>query len=284
MTARALVSAHELAAWQARGGVLVVDCRFDLADPGKGERDYAAAHVPGAAYANLDRDLSDVSKRGFGRHPLPDDDRFSSALSRWGWRPGIAVVACDDANGALAAARLWWLLRLAGEQRVAVLDGGLAAWRAAGLPFEAGEVRAARTDARVVLDRGAVVWFDELERRLAAGSALLVDARAAPRYRGEVESIDPVAGHVPGAVNRPFSTNLDARGCFKPAAELRREFDALLGAHVAGDVVHMCGSGVTACHNLLAMEHAGLAGSRVFAPSWSGWVDGASRRTATGDR
>jgi len=282
MSTRTLIGAAELDALRAGEGVLIVDARFDLADAGKGARDYAAAHVPGAVYAHLDNDLSDLSLRGFGRHPLPDDDRFSVALSRWGWQRDLDVVVYDDANGALAAARLWWLLRLAGHERVAVLDGGLAGWRAAGLPLEGGVVEREPADVHVALDRDGVVWFDELERRREDGSALLLDARAAPRYRGEVEPIDPVAGHVPGARNRPFSENLAATGAFKPAAELRRDFETLLAGHAPADVVHMCGSGVTACHNLLAMEHAGLAGSRVFAPSWSGWISESSRPVASG--
>lgn len=282
MTVHTLVSAAELAGLVQRGGVLVVDCRFDLADPGKGERDYAAAHVPGAVYAHLDRDLSDTSRRGYGRHPLPDAEAFSASLSRWGWTPDLDVVAYDDANGALAAARLWWLLRLAGHARVAVLDGGFSAWRAAGFETESGAAERARSDAHVAFDDRAVVWYDELQRRLGQGSVLLVDARAAPRYRGEVEPIDPVAGHVPGASNRPYTENLDASGHFKAPAQLRREFEAMLSGRRADELVHMCGSGVTACHNLLAMEHAGLAGSRVFAPSWSGWIDDRARPVATG--
>jgi thiosulfate/3-mercaptopyruvate sulfurtransferase len=282
MMIRTLVSAFDLDAMQPRGNLLVVDCRFDLVDAGKGARDYAAAHIPGAVYAHLDSDLSDLSRHGVGRHPLPEDVAFSAALSRWGWRPDLDVVAYDDANGALAAARLWWLLRLAGHERVAVLDGGLAAWRAAGFALEAGEVRRASTDSHVAIDRDQVVWFDEIERRRNDGSIVLLDARAAPRYRGEVEPIDPVAGHVPGALSRPFSDNLDANGRFKPTADLRWEFGQLLGARDAREVAHMCGSGVTACHNLLAMEHAGLGGSRVFAPSWSGWVSDPSRSVASG--
>jgi thiosulfate/3-mercaptopyruvate sulfurtransferase len=283
MTIRTLISVQELAASRGRDGLLIVDARFDLADVGKGEREYAAAHVPGAVYAHLNRDLSDLCKRGMGRHPLPDDAAFSAALSRWGWTHEQDIVVYDDANGALAAARLWWLLRLADHERIAVLDGGLAAWRAAGLPLESGAVQREHTSAEVTLDRAQVVWFDELERRLAARDIALLDARAAPRYRGEVEPLDPVAGHIPGALNRPFSANLDTAGCFKKPAELRREFDALRKDKAAADIVHTCGSGVTACHNLLAMEHAGLAGSRVFAPSWSGWVSDTTRPVERGD-
>lgn len=277
-----LVSATELADALPRGDVLVLDCRFDLADAGKGRRDHRDAHVPGAVYVDLDGDLSDLSRQGLGRHPLPDDARWSAALSRAGWRPGRRVVTYDDANGALAAARAWWLLRLIGEANVQVLDGGWAAWRGAGLPVESGDVTPAPSDVAVRIDVNAVVGYDELQRRLAANSVLLVDARAAPRFRGEVEPIDRVGGHVPGAVNRPFADNLGADGRFKPADVLRAEFSALLGAHAPADVVHMCGSGVTACHNLLAMERAGMPGSRVFAPSWSGWSSDPARPVATG--
>lgn len=263
--------------------VLIVDCRFALGDPAQGERDYRDSHIPGAVHASLDRDLSDLSRQaeGLGRHPLPLESAFSALLSRWGWRDGMQVVSYDSNGGALAAARLWWLLRLAGVREVAVLDGGYAAWLAAGLPVETGEAapRAAgkvslRYDAtQVLLDHAAVADG-------AAGQ--LLDARAAPRYRGDVEPLDRVGGHVPGALNRPFADNLASDGRFKPAAQLREEFAAVIGATEPSRVVHMCGSGVTACHNLLAMEYAGLHGSRLYAPSWSGWVSDPARPVATG--
>jgi thiosulfate/3-mercaptopyruvate sulfurtransferase len=282
-TLRTLVSAAELTELVRRGGVLVVDCRFDLADPGKGERDYLAAHVPGAVYAHLDRDLSDASRRGFGRHPLPEAAAFSAVLSRWGWTPDTDVVAYDDAGGALAASRLWWLMRLAGHERAAVLDGGFAAWRAAGGRTESGPApQRAPGMAQVEFAQRMVVGYDELQHGLAQRSVLLLDGRAAARYRGEVEPVDRVAGHVPGASNRPYTENLDASGRFQPPAQLRREYVAVLAGRAPDEVVHMCGSGVTACHNLLAMEHAGLAGSRVFAPSWSGWIEDPARPVATG--
>jgi len=277
-----LIEAHGLDTLVRRGGVLVVDCRFELSDPGRGEQAWLEAHVPGAVYAHLDRDLSGPRQPALGRHPLPDDAAFSATLSRWGWRPDLDVVVYDDAHGALAAARLWWLLRLAGQRRVAVLDGGLAAWRAAGLPLEAGPVTREPTEARVTLDRSGIVDAGEIERGLGLASGVLLDARAAPRYRGEVEPIDPAGGHVPGALNRPFADNLDADGRFKPRETLRAEFSALLGGRSAREAVHMCGSGVTACHNLLAMEHAGLSGSRIYAPSWSGWVSDPAHPVATG--
>ncbi|HZP66018.1 MAG TPA: sulfurtransferase [Rudaea sp.] len=281
MTTRTIVSAVE-AERLARAGALVVDCRFELPDPERGARDYAAGHVPGAVYADLNRDLSDLAKTGLGRHPLPDAAAFSRVLGRFGWRPGTTVIAYDDAGGALAAARLWWMLRLVGERDVAVLDGGFAAWKAAGLPLETDVPRREPTDVSVRFDDNAIVGTAALQQLLQNPQCLVVDARGAARYRGETEPIDRVAGHVPGARNRPFSDNLGTDGRFKPAAELRADFERLLGAGTPDDVVHMCGSGVTACHNLLAMEHAGLAGARVYAPSWSGWIADPNRPVATG--
>lgn len=283
MTVTPLISASELAALLPGGEVLVVDCRFELSDPGKGERDHQAAHVPGAVYAHLDRDLSDHTRQGQGRHPLPDAARFAATLSRWGWRPGRRVVTYDAAGGALAAARLWWMLRLTGERAAQVLDGGWGAWLAAGLAQEAGTVTAAASAVEVQFDAAALVGYDELQRHLAARDICLLDARGPSRFRGDEEPLDRVGGHIPGARNRPFADNLDGNGRFKPADQLRREFTALLGPHAAGAVVHSCGSGVTACHNLLAMEYAGLTGSRVFAPSWSGWISDPARPVATGD-
>lgn len=263
--------------------VLIVDCRFGLADPGKGERDFLEAHIPGAVYASLDRDLSDLSKQGLGRHPLPDIETFARTLSRWGWRKSQRVVAYDDAGGALAAARLWWMLDNVGIA-ASVLDGGWQAWTAAGLPIEQGAA-APREATSVTLrfDPARVVYYEELDALRRRPATLMLDARAAPRFRGESEPLDRAAGHVPGARNRSFSQNLSGDGRFKPAQALREEFDATLGDHRPNDVVHMCGSGVTACHNLLAMEAAGLHGSRLFAPSWSGWVSDPSRPVATGD-
>lgn len=277
-----LISALDLAALPAPE-VLILDCRFELSDPGKGEREFVAAHVPGAVYASLDRDLSDLSKKHLGRHPLPDAQAFSRTLSRWGWMPRQRVVTYDDNGGALAAARLWWMLRVCGIG-ASVLDGGWRAWRQAGLPVEQGEARAREaTQANVQFDPAQVVYYKELERLREQDSTLLLDARGAARYRGEVEPIDPVAGHVPGALNRPFGDNLDANGHFKSVAQLRQEFATVMDNRNPQEVIHMCGSGVTAAHNLLAMEAAGLHGSRLFAPSWSGWVSDSSRPVATGE-
>jgi thiosulfate/3-mercaptopyruvate sulfurtransferase len=283
-----LIDVDELAALPV-DAVLIVDCRFELMAPGtgerdvaKGERDYRQGHIPGAVYASLDHHLSDLSRQaeGLGRHPLPLETAFSAALSGWGWRPGMQVVCYDAAGGSLAAARLWWLLRLAGVREAAVLDGGYLAWLAAGLPVESGEV--VRAPSKVTLQFDATKYLVDHAQLRDVPQRLLLDARAAPRYRGEVEPIDRVGGHVPGALNRPFSENLAADGRFKPAETLREEFLGLLGTHAPQDVVHMCGSGVTACHNLLAMERAGLAGSRLYAPSWSGWVSDPNRPVAKG--
>jgi thiosulfate/3-mercaptopyruvate sulfurtransferase len=279
---KVLIDARTLATLPAHD-VLIVDCRFGLADPGKGERDFLDAHIPGAVYASLDRDLSDLSKQGLGRHPLPDIEAFAQTLSRWGWRKPQRVVAYDDAGGALAAARLWWMLESVGAA-ASVLDGGWKAWTAAGLPVEHGAaVPRPASSVDLHFDPARVVYHEELQALRERPSTLLLDARAAPRFRGESEPLDRAAGHVPGAHNRPFSENLDAAGRFKSPQALREEFEAALAGHHPHDVVHMCGSGVTACHNLLAMEAAGLHGSRLFAPSWSGWVSDPARPVATGD-
>jgi len=281
MMLHTLIDAAVLMSRIRKDDVLVVDCRFDLADSARGAREYASGHIPGAVYADLNRDLSDLSKPGLGRHPLPDAKAFSAVLARWGWTPQIPVVAYDAANGALAAARLWWMLRLIGAREVAVLDGAFAAWLAAGFPLETASAHRLQHPLDVEFDLGQIVDTEALQADRQ--SILLLDARAAPRFRGEVEPIDPVAGHVPGARNRPFSDNLMADGRFKSAPQLRAELQALIGAQRTDLVVHMCGSGVTACHNLLAMEHAGLHGSRVYAPSWSGWISDKTRPVAQGD-
>lgn len=276
-----LISPQDLSGFCHDPDILVVDCRFELSDTSKGERAWHASHLPNARYAHLDRDLSDLAKTGLGRHPLPDAATFAERLARWGWTPGKQVVLYDDANGSTAA-RLWWMLRLVGHRDAAVLDGGFVAWEDACLPLSTEAPFEAVCDVDLGFDLSQVVYVDELERGLADHSLLLLDARGAPRYRGDVEPIDPVAGHIPGARNRPFLDNIGADGRFKSAHELRDEFEAVLGDYAAEQVVHSCGSGVTACHNLLAMEHAGLAGSRIFAPSWSGWIADASRPVARG--
>lgn len=289
-----LVDAADLAATLGEAGTRVldaratastavrVDARFALADPQSGAQAYAQGHIPEALHADLNRDLADLRKTGQGRHPLPDSEAFAATLGRWGIAPDTQVVVYDAADGSMAAARLWWLLRLIGHARVAVLDGGVAAWQAAGL--------ALTTDQPVVeplppypgrFDRARIATVDEVAARLKHAPGWLLDARAGERFRGEVEPLDPVAGHVPGAVNRPFALNV-ADGRLRPAPDLRAALQPLIGTHAPEQVVLMCGSGVTACHLLLAMEVAGLHGAKVYADSWSGWVSDPTRPVATG--
>lgn len=279
-----LVSAESLAAALGQPGLVPVDCRHVLAGavPDAGERAWREAHLPGAGHAHLDRDLSDHAKPASqGRHPLPDAAGFCAVLERLGVTPEAQVVAYDAGDGAMAAARLWWLLRLLGHRRVAVLDGGFARWCELALPVESTQPTlrpgryAAGFDATQVVDSAHVL------SRLQETPGWLLDARAPERYRGEVEPLDPVAGHIPGALNRPYAANL-AQGRFRPASALREEFQALLAGREPRSVVLSCGSGVTACHNLLAMEHAGLHGARIYAASWSGWVSDPSRPVASG--
>lgn len=266
----------------ASTAVRLLDARFALGDPHAGAAAYAQGHLPGALQADLDRDLADLGKRGQGRHPLPDSDAFAARLGAWGIGPETPVVVYDAGDGSMAAARAWWLLRLIGHARVAVLDGGLAAWQAAGLPLSTAvpEVTALPAYPRR-FDPAQVVSAEQVQARIGGAPGGLLDARAGERFRGEVEPLDPVAGHVPGAVNRPFALNVD-NGRLRPAAELRAALQPLIGTHAPDDVVVMCGSGVTACHLLLAMEVAGLPGARVYAGSWSGWVSDPARPVATG--
>lgn len=268
-----LISPRDLAQLMRKSDVLIVDCRFDLADPLRGSRQYALGHIAGAVYASLDGDLSGAHKPGLGRHPLPHADDFAGALNRWGWSATTPVVAYDDANGALAAARLWALLRAAGASDVGVLDGGLSAWRNAGLPLSAEATARSPTTNNARLDTSKFIYTQTLQHLRDDPATLILDARAGARFRGEVEPIDRVAGHIPGARNRPYTDNLQADGRLKSAHVLRPELLQLLGSSNPGHVVHSCGSGVTACHNLLAFEHAGLHGSRLYAPSWSGWIE-----------
>ena len=252
----------------------LIDCRSDLFDPQAGERLWQAAHIPTALHADLNRDLSDMSQpAALGRHPLPQPARFARRLAAWGITDQVEVIAYDQGPGALAA-RLWWLLRSAGHRRVRVLDGGLNAWQRAGGALESGSTAAPASAQLTEWELPRQRWLDnrQLKRALDADSAVLIDAREAARYRGEVEPIDSAAGHIPGALSRPFSENLGSDGCFRSAEDLRMDFDRLRGSFAPKQVVHQCGSGVTACHNLLAMEIAGLHGSRLHAPSWSGWL------------
>lgn len=270
------------AAASAAAPLRVVDARFSLADPQSGAQLYAQGHLPGALYADLNRDLSDLGRTGHGRHPLPDSEAFAARLGEWGIGPDTRVVVYDAGDGSMAAARLWWLLRLIGHAHVRVLDGGFAAWQAAGLPVttELPQVTALPPYPGH-FDRSQIASTEQVQARLKHAPGWLIDARAGERFRGEVEPLDPVAGHVPGGVNRPFALNVQD-GRLRPADDLRAALQPLLGTHAPEEVVLMCGSGVTACHLLLAMEAAGLEGARIYADSWSGWVSDPSRPVATG--
>lgn len=275
-----LVPCGALAACLGQPGLVVLDARFSLADPSSGEAAWRASHVPGARYVHLDRDLSGGHEPGAGRHPWPAPEALGRVLGRLGITPGHQVVAYDASDGAFAA-RAWCLLRLAGHARVAVLDGGFEAWRAQGLPVDA---RVPHVEAvppyPVAFDRARLYDAARVEAHVAAGG-LLLDARAGERFRGEVEPIDARAGHVPGARSRPYVLNLDG-GRFRSRHALAGEFEALQAGRGRG-VVAMCGSGVTACHHLLAMEHAGLGGGGLYTGSWSGWIEDPDRPVATGD-
>jgi thiosulfate/3-mercaptopyruvate sulfurtransferase len=277
-----LIDARALHERLGRPGCVVVDCRFSLQEPSAGRAAYERGHLPGARYADLDRDLSRAPRPSEGRHPLPEPAAFASTLGGWGISPGDTVVAYDEGSGAIAA-RLWWLLRWIGHAATRVLDGGIAAWQAAQLPLETTLPgwQPTRYPPPAAVAATAVVAADELRHRQAAGD-VVVDARGAPRYRGEQEPIDPVAGHVPGALNWPFSNNVAATGAFRPAAELKRDLLGLLGEREPGQLIAMCGSGVTACHLLLAMAVAGLPDGKLFAGSWSEWIRDPKRAIKTG--
>ena len=273
-----LVSTAELA---RHGNWRVFDCRHDLGNPALGEQQYARAHIPGALFAHLDRDLSAPKSGTNGRHPLPAPAVVAAWLGDRGVTRDDCVIAYDAGNGTMAA-RLWWTLRWLGHDAVAVLDGGYARWVEEERPVTdriaafAPAAYAAQAQVSQAVDASFV------ERHLGANDLLLLDARAAARFRGEAEPIDPVAGRIAGSKNRFCGENLTAQGCFKSAAALRREFGALLGDRAPGEIVHYCGSGVAACHNALAMEIAGFPGSRVYVGWWSEWIADARRPRAKG--
>lgn len=282
-----LISARELALCLEAGKPdwVVFDCRHDLADVEFGPRAYAGGHIPGAHFLHLDRDLSGPLNGKNGRHPLPDAKVLAERLAGCGVGPQTQVVAYDDAGG-MFAARLWWLLRWLGHERVAVLDGGLQAWSRAGQALSTALPES--LPAAVALQKSPVIAVevdvDFVLANLGTRAALIVDARSPDRFRGENETLDPVGGHIPGAVNRFFRDNLARNGTFKPAAELRADFERVIEGFAADEVVHQCGSGVTACHNLLAMEHAGLGGSRLYPGSWSEWCADDARPVPRGQR
>jgi thiosulfate/3-mercaptopyruvate sulfurtransferase len=280
MARKILYSANELQQALQASRCIVVDCRFNLVNTGAGYAAYLESHIPGAAYAHLDDDLSSPVTAASGRHPLPETAAFAAFLARIGWRPGTVVVAYDDAGGSIAA-RLWWLMKYFGHDCGALLDGGLAAWREAGFALEDGVAEPEEAPAvDLAPDHGMVLSAREVTGGLQTGGIVLADARTAERFRGEVEPIDPVAGHIPGACNFPNARVLEKDGRFRAVGEIHQDMAGLLGARPAGDLVHMCGSGVTACLNLFAAELAGLQGGRLYAGSWSEWIREPSRPIA----
>jgi thiosulfate/3-mercaptopyruvate sulfurtransferase len=274
-----LLNSKELSRLQREGRVVVVDCRFDLNDTGKGRRLFEQGHIPGASYAHLDHDLSSPVTASTGRHPLPDTPAFAGFLSRIAWTDNHLLVAYDEGSSAFAV-RLWWLMRYFGKS-AAVLDGGIAAWKAAGLELETGikPTEPAPLPA-LAADEGMTALTDALVHGLDGG--MLIDARASERFSGDVEPLDTRAGHIPGAINRPFGSNLRLNGRFRAPDELRADFERLLGSIPAEEIVHSCGSGVTACHNLFAMELAGFHGSKLYPGSWSEWILDPDRPIETG--
>lgn len=259
----------------------VFDCRNELSNPEHAVELYAQGHVPGAVHAHLEQHLAGAKTGSNGRHPLPDPQQFARWLGTHGILPTDQVVAYDNA-GTSYAARFWWTLNWIGHRAVAVLDGGYEKWLAEGRPVTSEVPRFPRTGYTSVHDDSMWVDVDYVQRHLRTRDAIVLDARSAGRYAGIGETLDPVAGHIPGAISRPYTDNLDAQGCFKSADQLRREFTALLDHASPATVVSQCGSGVTACHNLLAMRIAGLDGGRLYPGSWSEWCSDRSRPIATG--
>jgi len=281
-----LIGVAELARHLTDAGWVSIDCRFELARPDWGARAFSAGHIPGAVYAHLDRDLSGPVTPASGRHPLPAVASLAATFGRFGIDAGVQVVAYDQGSGAYAA-RLWWLLRWLGHRRAAVLDGGLAAWERAGLPLSSAVTERAPREFRALPAAELVVTTDAIAAALASGALargepLLIDARGAERFAGENETIDPVSGHIPGARNHPFAGNLDALGQFRTPAQLRRSWQATLRGRSPSAVIAMCGSGVTACHNLLALEVAGFPGARLYGGSWSEWIRDPAHAVARG--
>ena len=277
MTNKILLSVQELRTAQTQEDAVVVDCRFVLDNPGAAYEDYLESHIPGASYAHLDDDLSSAATSRSGRHPLPDANSFASFLGRAGWQPGVGMIVYDNDGGAFAA-RLWWLMKYFGNSGVALLDGGISAWRSAGYELESGPVAVSPSPpAELKVCHDLVMTTSEVVEKLDEKEIVLADARASERFMGEIEPIDRVAGHIPGSVNYPYHLNLTANSTFKTVEEIRHGLLTLTENHEAQELVHMCGSGVTACHNIFATELAGLMNSKLYVGSWSEWIQDPSR-------
>jgi thiosulfate/3-mercaptopyruvate sulfurtransferase len=283
MFSNTIVSTEELAQYLNDPHWIVFDCRFTLTDAEAGRRAYAAGHIPGARYAHLDEDLSGPIVSGqTGRHPLPDPEALAQRLHDWGVGVNRQVVVYDDSFGAMAV-RMWWLLRWLGHPGVALLDGGLPKWQREMRPMTTELPQTQPGNCVCLPERSQYVEADEVSAAIAGGDGLLIDARPDRRFTGEYEPLDPVAGHIPGAINWVFEENLDLDGTYLPPEALRENYQALLQGRPPHQVIHTCGSGVTACHNLLAMEIAGLPGSKLYVGSWSDWITDPARPVATGE-
>ena len=276
-----LISTQQLADQLSDRDMIICDCRHDLMDLEKGRRAYAEGHIPGAHFLHLDDDLSGAKNGKNGRHPLPDIATFAQKIGSIGIDHSKRVIAYDDAGGPYAS-RLWWLLRWLGHDNVTILDGGSNKWLAENRATDR-IVPIAKPTTFVVKQRPEMaIDADFILANISNGDSIVVDARAPERYRGETEPIDPVAGHIPGALNRVFKNNLNADGTFKSAAILKQEFESLLGTKSPVQVINQCGSGVTACHNLFAMEIAGLSGAKLYPGSWSEWCADPTRPVVKG--
>jgi len=282
-----VIAVEQLAELLGAPGVVILDCRHDLAQAGWGAQQYRLGHIPGAIFADLDHDLAGARNGANGRHPLPSPEAFAARLRDWGLGPSSRVVVYDASQGAYAA-RAWWMLRWVGHPWVAVLDGGWQAWLAAGLGISDQTPKPRQGDLRVGPSRQVIAGVDavlEIAKSAPApghGGTLLLDARAPDRFEGRNETVDPVAGHIPGAVNRFWKQNLDERGYFKPPQQLRDEYAVLLQERTPGQVIVQCGSGVTACHDILALHLAGLQGAALYPGSWSEWIADPARPIARG--
>ncbi|MFA5921509.1 MAG: sulfurtransferase [Methylococcaceae bacterium] len=281
MTFTTLISATTLHQHLNDPNWVVVDCRFSLANSDAGDYAYRHGHIPHARYAHLNRDLSSAITDFTGRHPLPDFTLLAKKLGAWGIANDSQVIVYDDAGGAFAG-RLWWLLRCLGHDKVAVLNGGIQQWQKQGFSLTTTLPAIKPATFRPYLNTAYWLNASQVQNCLAKKAVCLIDARTPERYRGEQEPIDPVAGHIPGAQNRAFQSNLDNQGLFLSADSLHNQFKKLIGTSRPEQVVHYCGSGVTACHNLLAMEYAGLTGSKLYAGSWSEWIRNKNRPVASG--
>ncbi len=282
MFTNTLVTTEDLARHLDDPNWIVFDCRFTLTDPEGGRQAYLKHHVPGAHYVHLDEDLSAPVSASSGRHPLPDAQTFADKLCRWGVGVNKQVVVYDDSYGAMAV-RMWWMLRWLGHPGVALLDGGYPKWMREMRPVTADLPQTRKGNCACLPEPSQIVDADDVLRASTNTDFLIIDARPERRFTGEYEPLDPVAGHIPGSINWSFEENLDIDGTFLPPEALRENFQALLKGRPPWRVIHTCGSGVTACHNLLAMEIAGLPGSRLYPGSWSEWIRDPARPVATGE-